>query len=100
MDGKATMTEKLLTAKEAVAAGYGSQSTLYRYRKSGKLPAIKKLGKYYFKQSDLEALSEKYAVSENDLYEQYAQKLMADMPEFSLKTKQKIADLVMAYMPN
>ncbi|ACV23044.1 Helix-turn-helix domain [Slackia heliotrinireducens] len=90
--------EKLLSAQEAIDAGYGSRATLYRYRKAGKLPAVIKLGRLYYKQSDLEKLTSPYTAEEEAVYEEYAKKLMADMPKFSLETKQKLANLVSEYM--
>jgi deoxyribose-phosphate aldolase len=58
-----------------------------------------KLGKFYYKVSDLEALAEEIKPIDDAALEQNARKVIANMGKLNPKTRQKLAELVTAYMP-
>ena len=82
-----------VSVNEAIEAGYGSRTKLWRLVKQGKLPAFKNGRNVYYKQEDLEALLEP-ALSEDEIIDIFLTDLAKKAPELSAEGKQKLADIL------
>lgn len=83
-----------MSVNEAIDAGYGSRTKLWRLVKAGKLPAYKNGNYVYYRKEDLDALLVPVAVSEDELLEQFLTDLANKAPDLSNEGKQKLAAML------
>lgn len=88
------MIEGLVSLPDAIRAGYGSRTKLYRLMKDGSLPAVRNGHFIYFQQEDLDALYKPARPSEDDVFRKLAEQIAKAAPALSAEKKRELAQML------